>query len=192
MLQFLQLYCLVQVPEVFFDNSKGFASLEAKRKFRAPRSSPDDSSPISSSSLSPDENASVDDAVGKTNFSDSSLSPDENVSVDDAVGKTNFSDSSLSPDDHVSVDDVVCKTNYSESFLLYAGNIGNALPRDSVSFIYGCDYIPVEHFLLSNCPYKYCDVINCSCFLQVEESFSPDVHDLSESPNDGKDSIFPQ
>lgn len=159
-----------QVPEVFFDNSKGFASLEAKRKFRAPRSSPDDPSPISSSSLSPDENASV----------------------DDAVGKTNFSDSSLSPDDHVSVDDVVCKTNYSESFLLYSGNIGNALPRDSVSFINGCDYIPVEHHLLSNCPYKYCDVINCSCFLQVEESFSTDVHDLSESPNDGKDSIFPQ
>ncbi|XP_062016654.1 exonuclease 1 [Rosa rugosa] len=87
-----------------------FASLEAKRKFRAPRSSPDDPSPISSSSLSPDENTSVDDAFGKTNFSGSSPGLEE----------------------HVSVDDAVCTTNYSEPILLDPENIGNTPPSDSV------------------------------------------------------------
>ena len=38
---------------------KGFASLEAKRKFRAPRLSPNNPSPSSNSSLSPREHASI-------------------------------------------------------------------------------------------------------------------------------------
>ncbi|KAL6197338.1 hypothetical protein ACLB2K_032947 [Fragaria x ananassa] len=81
-----------------------FASLEAKRKFRAPRSSPDDPSPVSSSSLSPDEGTSVDDAFG----------------------------SSLSLHEHVSVDDAICTTNCSKSILLYPENNGNTPHSDSV------------------------------------------------------------
>ncbi|XP_050370583.1 exonuclease 1 [Argentina anserina] len=94
-----------------------FASLESKRKFRAPRSSPDDPSPVSSSSLSLDENTSVDDAYGKTNFSGSSLGLDE----------------------HVSVDDAVCTANDSKFTLLYPEHIGNLPPCDSVE-----DSIPTD------------------------------------------------
>ncbi|KAJ0960256.1 hypothetical protein J5N97_001931 [Dioscorea zingiberensis] len=94
---FLTAICLVQVTEIFLNNSKGFASLEAKRKFRAPRSSPDDPSPISSSSLSPDENTSVDDALVKPTSqvedgfpTDLSESPN-----DDMAGKTRSPENTL-------------------------------------------------------------------------------------------------
>lgn len=134
-LAFLTAICLVLATELFLDNLKGFASLEAKRKFRAPRSSPDDPSPVSSSSLSPDEGTSVDDAFGKTNVSASSLGLHE----------------------HVSVDDAVCTTNCSKSILLYPENNGNTPHSDSVSFLNGS--------LLINHPYKYFDIISCPCFL---------------------------
>ncbi|XP_009360805.2 exonuclease 1 [Pyrus x bretschneideri] len=56
-----------------------FASLEAKRKFTAPRNSPDSPSPVDDSSLSPNENASADDVLCKTNCSESSLVNSDNM-----------------------------------------------------------------------------------------------------------------
>ncbi|KAM1108078.1 hypothetical protein ACFX2B_004706 [Malus domestica] len=59
--------------------TKGFASLEAKRKFTAPRNSPDSPSPVDDSSLSPNEIASADDVSCKTNCSESSLVNSDNM-----------------------------------------------------------------------------------------------------------------
>ncbi|KAM2481207.1 hypothetical protein PS1_004737 [Malus domestica] len=56
-----------------------FASLEAKRKFTAPRNSPDSPSPVDDSSLSPNEIASADDVSYKTNCSESSLVNSDNM-----------------------------------------------------------------------------------------------------------------
>ncbi|KAM1422678.1 hypothetical protein ACFX2I_004783 [Malus domestica] len=56
-----------------------FASLEAKRKFTAPRNSPDSPSPVDDSSLSPNEIASADDVSCKTNCSESSLVNSDNM-----------------------------------------------------------------------------------------------------------------
>ncbi|KAM1455432.1 hypothetical protein TB2_004637 [Malus domestica] len=56
-----------------------FASLEAKRKFTAPRNSPDSPSPVDDSSLSPNEIASADDVSCKTNCSESSLLNSDNM-----------------------------------------------------------------------------------------------------------------
>ncbi|CAL8147543.1 unnamed protein product [Prunus armeniaca] len=64
-----------------------FASLEAKRKFRAPRMSPDSSSAFDDSSLSPDENASLDDPSCKASCLESSLNSENtgNVLPSDSV-----------------------------------------------------------------------------------------------------------
>ncbi|CAL2252104.1 unnamed protein product [Prunus armeniaca] len=58
-----------------------FASLEAKRKFRAPRMSPDSSSAFDDSSLSPDENASLDDPSCKASCLESSLNSENTGNV---------------------------------------------------------------------------------------------------------------
>ncbi|CAL9015767.1 unnamed protein product [Prunus brigantina] len=64
-----------------------FASLEAKRKFRAPRMSPDSPSAFDDSSLSPDENASLDDPSCKASCLESSLNSENtgNVLPSDSV-----------------------------------------------------------------------------------------------------------
>uniref|UniRef100_A0A2N9I662 Exonuclease 1 n=1 Tax=Fagus sylvatica TaxID=28930 RepID=A0A2N9I662_FAGSY len=56
-----------------------FASLEAKRKFRAPRVSPNHPSPEDNSSLSPNEYITVDAAECKTNCSPASLLESKNM-----------------------------------------------------------------------------------------------------------------
>lgn len=64
--------------------TKGFASLEAKRNFRAPRVSPNHSSPIDNSSISPSEHVIVADASCKTDtLSSSPGSKSTNNSVSD-------------------------------------------------------------------------------------------------------------
>ncbi|BBH01034.1 5'-3' exonuclease family protein [Prunus dulcis] len=64
-----------------------FASLEATRKFRAPRMSPESPSAFDDSSLSPDENVSLDDRSCKASFSESSLNSENtgNVLPSDSV-----------------------------------------------------------------------------------------------------------
>ena len=63
----------------------GFASLEAKRNFRAPRVSPKHSSPVANSSISPDEHIIVEDVSCKIDTLSSSLdSKNTNNLVSDA------------------------------------------------------------------------------------------------------------
>lgn len=57
---------------------QGFASLEAKREFRAPRTSPINSSPVDKSSPGPKENCSVEAASSSIHCSSESPLDSEN------------------------------------------------------------------------------------------------------------------
>ncbi|KAJ4849968.1 hypothetical protein Tsubulata_004862 [Turnera subulata] len=79
---------------IFGSVQKGFASLEAKRKFRAPRASPADSTSTESPSPSPDDincnNASSLDSVENNNISSS---PANNPAEKDSAGTVDFLES---------------------------------------------------------------------------------------------------